>query len=70
MHLFIKQQKEHLPQTLFGCDNILSEIQRIIEKASEDKLPNLAVQHEKWREFVKRHLDENTIQQDGRSRNR
>ena len=57
-------------QTIFGCDHRLPEIQRIIENVSDEKLPTSAVQHEKWREFVKRRLDENTIQQDERSRNR
>ena len=50
-------------QTLFGCDHRLPEIQRIIENASDEKLPNSAVQHEKWKEL-------NTIQQEERSRNR
>lgn len=54
-------------QTLFGCDNRLPEIQRIISTASEDKLPVSPVQHEKWREFVRKRLEDNAARQDSYS---
>ncbi|VEN56960.1 unnamed protein product [Callosobruchus maculatus] len=51
-------------QTLFGCDNRLPEISRIIESASDDKLPLAALEREKWRQFVNTRLSENASYQE------
>ncbi|KAJ8913306.1 hypothetical protein NQ315_010973 [Exocentrus adspersus] len=51
-------------QTLFGCDNRLPEIQRVIDTASNDKLPVASVQHEKWRQFVSKRIEENATRQE------
>lgn len=51
-------------QILFGCDNRLPEISRIIENASDDKLPLVTMEREKWRQFVNRRLSENATAQD------
>jgi transposase InsO family protein len=59
-----KSTKRTPLQTLFGCDNRLPEIQRIITNASDDKLPQPILQQEKWRQFVNQRLIANSIHQE------
>jgi hypothetical protein len=59
-----KSTKRTPLQTLFGCDNRLPEIQRIITNASDDKLPQPVLQQEKERQFVNQRLIANSIHQE------